>query len=726
MAMKKVQFSYFQVLFGTPNLLAACLTAVCLLAACLLLNGEAARGAEMASVGEITPAGETTPVGAMLTLENDVLQVKISAGNATFQVLDRRTGRVWKTSAKESAAQVVRSRLNGNEAELELILEGWKEPFLARIALNANEPNALEVELKAEPERSVGRPVCWPPAFCSRPGDRLVMPVNTGFSLPVEEPIPWEKPGKPNSGWRPYYSGHGANMAFWGQTAADGSGLMAFIETPNNSVLDAHHAEPDRAETNGSETDGSEAKAPETLASCRILWGADCRKFGHDRKIRFLFFPDGGHTAMAKYYRKQALAQGTCVPFSEKIRQNPARRERLERLIGAANIWVMSGIFTRLYEDIDGIHPDDDYSRSIQARQMEIYREMRANGMDHLLVSAGTTAENLKELNAMEGVLTSRYDIYQDVMDPKKYELLTAIKPEWPKESYPDDIRRDAGGSLGYGWQVPQKDPAQPMISCVHLCDRQSVPYIRERVAEELRQKPYTARFIDVTACSGWTECYSPDHPMTKTDAREWKGKLLAVPGSEFNLVLGSETGHEAFVPQCDYFEGMMSFVFARVPDAGRNMVKLWDEIPEEVAKFQVNPRYRVPLWELVYHDCVVSYWYWGDASNKLPALMAKRDLFNALYGEPPIYVSSPEGWEQQKESIFRSYQRAEPISRLVGMLPMTDHRVLTDDWLVQQTEFGEKFRVTANFSPEPYLLESGKTVPANEWVLEESGCPEK
>ena len=81
----------------------------------------------------------------------------------------------------------------------------------------------------------------------------------------------------------------------------------------------------------------------------------------------------------------------------------------------------------------------------------------------------------------------------------------------------------------------------------------------------------------------------------------------------------GSETGHEAAVPYVHYFEGMLSLGPYRVPDAGRDMQRILDDVPEQVAKFQTGHFYRLPLWELVYHDCVVAQWYWGDYNNKLP-----------------------------------------------------------------------------------------------------------
>ena len=171
---------------------------------------------------------------------------------------------------------------------------------------------------------------------------------------------------------------------------------------------------------------------------------------------------------------------------------------------------------------------------------------------------------------------------------------------------------------------------------------------------------------------------------------------------------------HEAFVPACDYFEGMLSLIVCRVPDAGRNMAQIWDEVPDVVAKYQTGEAYRLPLFDLVYHGCVVSYWYWGDANNKLPALWAKRDLFNALYASPPMYVVTPDNWPQFRERVFASYRVAEPASRLTATSEMTGHRLLTADRTVQQTAFANGVRVTVNFGttgftlPDGYVLKAG------------------
>jgi hypothetical protein len=165
-------------------------------------------------------------------------------------------------------------------------------------------------------------------------------------------------------------------------------------------------------------------------------------------------------------------------------------------------------------------------------------------------------------------------------------------------------------------------------------------------------------------------------------------------------------------VPFLHFFEGMMSLGPYRVPDSGRKMEKIWTDVPEAVSKFQLGHRYRLPLWELVYHDCTVSYWYWGDYNNKLPALWPKRDLFNVLYGTPPMYMFTKFLWTSERANFVKSYRVASEAARLTGYSEMVDNRFLTPDRDVQQTVFANGVKVTVNFGNEPYQLE-GKALNA-------------
>jgi hypothetical protein len=202
-------------------------------------------------------------------------------------------------------------------------------------------------------------------------------------------------------------------------------------------------------------------------------------------------------------------------------------------------------------------------------------------------------------------VLTSRYDIYQDTMNPSNFPFLAGIHPDWTTAAGRLTLIRQANGDWRHGWGV--KGTNGIMYDCGVLCDSRALDYARARIPAELATRPYLCRFIDTTTASPWNECYDPHHPMTRTESREWKMKLLDYVSHDCKLVTGSETGHDAAVPFVDYFEGMLSLGPYRVPDAGRDMQRIWDDPPERVAKFQLGQAYRLPLWELVYHDCVVA-----------------------------------------------------------------------------------------------------------------------
>jgi len=434
-------------------------------------------------------------------------------------------------------------------------------------------------------------------------------------------------------------------------------GMMAIVETPDDAAVRVPRL------------DGRLHLAPE--------WVPQKGRFGPPRRIRYVFFDDGGYVAMAKRYRQHAQAAGLLKTLAEKRKENP----NVDLLIGAVNVWC--------------------WDREPAA----MCRRMREAGIDRILWSNQAKPGQIEDMNGL-GVLTSRYDIYQDVMDPANFPTLQWVHPDWTTEGWPKDLCLQADGRWERGWQVEAKDGS--MVPCGVLCDRQAVAYARRRIPAELKTHPYRCRFIDTTTASPWRECYDPNHPMTRTESRTVKMDLLACVSRDCKLVTGSETGHEAAVPYVHYFEGMLSLGPYRVPDSGRDMMRIWDEVPDEVAKFQTGHTYRLPLWELVYHDCVVAQWYWGDYNNKLPAVWDRRDLWNALYGTGPMFMFDRQRWEKNRERFAKSYRTAAPIARATGYQEMLWHRWLTEDHAVQQTRFAGGVTVTVNFGRQPCKLPDG------------------
>ncbi len=590
-----------------------------------------------------------------LTISNDVILVTLNTDEATLSVTDKRTGHTWRQQSL-TKGKIIQSAKTGYGIEMTWHHPGLDIDIETELLLDKDLPEfTLELTAKGELKWSLRFPhpfVTEPGNAVRHPAEYLVVPMNEGISYPVEDET--IKPRRLVA-----YGGHGICMPFWGVT--DGrQGHMAILETPDDASIRIQR------------TDGKLCIGPE--------WDSQKGQYGYARRLRYVFLDRGGHVAICKRYRSYAQKAGLLKTLEQKRKEN----RDVDLLIGAVNVWCW------------------------ERNALAIVGEMKSLGIERILWSHREQPDVIKSMNEMDGVLTSRYDIYQDLMDPQVVEQhLRRVHPDWTQAGWPKDIMLDKNGDWRKGWRVKGRDGQ--MYPCGVLCDRQAPEYARQRVPAELKRHPYRCRFIDTTTASPWRECYHPDHPMTRSDSRHWKMELLRIICEDMKLVTGSETGHDAAVPYVHYFEGMLSLGPYRIPDAGRNMRKIWDEVPERVAKFQVGHKYRLPLWELVYHDCVVAQWYWGDYNNKLPAIWDKRDLFNILYGTPPMFMFTRQVWNQNKERFVQSYKDVCPIARAVGYAEMTDHRFLAADRNVQQTKFANGTTITVNFGDESYSLPNGE-----------------
>ena len=599
---------------------------------------------------------ESQTVGPQeFTIGNATIAVTLNAADGALAVTDKRTGQTWRQKSTDNVkvVKIIVSMCIDGGIDLTCRHPGLGLDIKTEIRIDGEKPEfTVAISAKGDLKGTLG----YPYPFVSQGGTYLVVPMNEGISYPVEdesiEPM-----------WLVAYGGHGICMAFWGVTDGE-AGHMAIIETPDDALIQINRLE------------GRLCVAPR--------WESQKGDFGYTRKLRYVFFDKGGHVAMCKRYRQYAQQTGKLKTLEQKRSENP----NVDLLIGAVNVWCW----------------END--------ALAIVREMKSAGIDRILWSNRASPEVIKAMNEIDGVLTSRYDIYQDLMDPQVVkDKLRGSHPDWTQAGWPKDIMLDSKGGWVKGWGVKGKDGQ--MYSCGVLCDKQAINFAKQRVPEELKTYPYRCRFIDTTTASPWRECYSPEHPMTRSDSRHWKMELLRYMSSDMKLVTGSETGHDAAVPFVHYFEGMLSLGHYRIPDSGRDMSRIWDEVPERVAKFQVGHKYRLPLWELVYHDCVVAQWYWGDYNNKLPAIWAKRDLFNILYGTPPMFMFNRQYWSQNKDRFAKSYKDICAVARAVGYAEMTDHRFLTPDRDVQQTKFSNGVTVTVNFGDKPHRLPDGEQVEA-------------
>lgn len=605
------------------------------------------------------------------TLESAALKVDVASADLSLAITDRRTGRIWRTETNAACGWgFVRGfQVTPTALRLDVADAATLETRKVAIELDGTAPSEFSVTLSGE--GIMRGSLDMPGPLGARKGDWMILPVSEGLRLPIgEKTIPL---------WRPALWSSEMSMPFFGVEGACGAGWMAIAERRDDVRLNVLNR-------NG---------APSALGPS---WVAERGRFGYARKVRYVFFESGGYVAMAKRYRRHAAATGLVRTFRDKARSRP----NVVRLPGSANVWFCGG-----------------------KPALDVAGELLSAGIDRFLWSAGGDAKTVARLSEMPGVLVSRYDSYRDIYTPELMRQLGKTpnsKDEigrntsaWPQAAIwnsadSNDVRR--------AWGVICKDGVKR--HCAAQCTLCQVSLARKHTAEELKTHPYNARFVDVTTAVGAEECENPAHPMTRSQSREAGAELLGTIGREFGLVVGSEQGVDWAVPVCDYFEGMLSPAVCRMPhgrpgadrgDIFREGLDPTNVTPAEVSRvltYGLGEKYRIPLFELVYHDCCCAHWYWYDYSNRPLRFWRKRDLFNVLYGTAPMYVFDYRLWQERKDLFAESYRMTTEVARRTGFSEMLDHRALTEDRSVQQTVFADGTVVTVNFGDCPAPASSG------------------
>ena len=408
---------------------------------------------------------------------------------------------------------------------------------------------------------------------------------------------------------------------------------------------------------------------------------------------------------------------GDVITLDEKIKANP----EIEKLVGGGIFWIWNNNYDEvMYSDYEtDVNPatgddlmtiaDDLYNNGVNKAMMGIFFEPDSNFVEPLYKKYG--------------YISTQYDNYNDVLNP---EMLSVIPNNRAKncdytarrmKDYSAGVQITPTGDLAKAWALKGFDGLMHHQNT--LCPAVAAERIREEIPQILKKFPYyKGRFIDVYGCRLGT-CYSPVHPLTMADTLKVKNGAFESM-EKMGLITGTENGFDGIINHLTYSEGLHSPVNLQIPDSGRKHAHVMNE--EQVAhtgKEMMKPSRRVPLWQLVYHDCMMTFPYWGDSTESAPKYTNRKVLFACLFGCPPLYSFSVKDYEALKPSILDSYKRIGEIHSKVATLKMTNYEVLSNDYMLQRSVFGDKYSITVNFSDKP-LEYNGKLIAPESLLLEE------
>ena len=408
---------------------------------------------------------------------------------------------------------------------------------------------------------------------------------------------------------------------------------------------------------------------------------------------------------------------GVAITLDEKIKAN----REIEKLAGGAIFWVWNNNYDEvMYSDYD-----TDVNPATGDALMEIADDLYKNGVDKAMMGIFFEPDSnfVEPLYKKYGYISTQYDNYNDVLNP---EMLSIIPNNRARncdytarrmKDYSAGVQITPTGDMAKAWALKGFDGVMHHQNT--LCPVIAAERIKEEIPQILAKYPYyKGRFIDVYGCRLGT-CYSKVHPTTMENTLKVKNGAFEAM-EKMGLITGTENGFDGIVDHLVYSEGLHSPVNFQIPDAGRKHAHVMNEEQSaHIGKWMMRPERRVPLWQLVYHDCMMTFPYWGDSTESSPDHTDRRVLFACLFGCPPLYSFSLKDYDALKPAILDSYRKIRGVHSKVATLKMTDYKVLSDDYMLQRTEFGGKYRVTVNFSDKAMELD-GKTIDAGSFVFEE------
>ena len=355
--------------------------------------------------------------------------------------------------------------------------------------------------------------------------------------------------------------------------------------------------------------------------------------------------------------------------------------------------------------------PPEQWGDGVSIKMLNRFRE---NGFDRmrLCLDSWEGIEKrpfvAKQADRM-GYLFGTYDSYHSIHDPS----MRGTDNTWPTAQFDKElfetgpiVRKDGkkrGGFKGTGYKL------SPIAAR---------PYVEKRVRENMKNVPYNYYFIDCDAYGEVYDDYSPLHRASQADDVQSRIDRLAWISDTFGLVIGSEGGSSYSAPVIHVAEGMLGPVFGwgdpdlidkdsdfylgqyYPPDGPKVFVK---QVPmkEQYQYLYYDPRFRLPLYEVVFHDSVVTTHQWANGSLKYSNVLDTVALTELLYMVPPLYHMNLDEFHKHHEVMKRHYEFFSPLHRKVGFAQMTDFNLLSADRLLQRAVFDDRMQIIANFSQE-------------------------
>ena len=415
-------------------------------------------------------------------------------------------------------------------------------------------------------------------------------------------------------------------------------------------------------------------------------------KMDYRRVFRYTFLEDCDYNDICKEYRHYAKEKGLLKTLAEKAAKNPTIHDLIGCSVMHTGIKKSVQPESRFY---DKAHPENNESLNTFAEREKEARTLHELGVKKLYMHLdgwGQPGDDnqhpdytpaCKEAGGWEGMKS-----LVDAMHEMGY--LFGIH-----DQYRDYYFAAKTFDREYALQLPDGTMPQHHMWAggeqTYLCATQA-PYYVKRNFTILKDHgiDLDCAYLDVFTCNEGDECDNPHHRMTRKECYAYRNECFEYLLTN-NILPSSEEANDWSMP---------SLVFSHY--APYNFM----------LKAPGTPKYGipVPLFNLVFHDCLIIPWLMEKVSDNEDYM-----LYALINGGIPYllrdgaYPGMDGAFsENQREKLIEDINRSKVVAELherIAMQELSHHEILDDEGLVQKSSFADGTTVTVDFTKNTYEI---------------------
>ena len=493
-----------------------------------------------------------------------------------------------------------------------------------------------------------------------------VYPTGQGVLIPAKAPDPID-----GIGAGIMYS-RSSIMPFFGQMR-NGTGYCAIYGTPHDSKHYIRHV----------------AGGDTTVEPIHI---PSLGQMAHTREMIYDFFETCDYVSIAKHYRNYVKEEGQLVALDEEAVINP----NVTKLYGAVVIrktakrHIVEG--TKDYNAEDPSKNDSCVTFDEIGEQL---KKLHRNGIHSAIFHLGGWCEH--------GYDNRHPDPFPIAPDAGGEEGLRRLAETCQSLGYMfavHDQYRDYyydAETFTLDNAVLKPDGSHPYCDIWHggahtfLCAKLAPAFVRRnfKTFEEIGV-PLDGVYLDVFSVVELDECVNPDHPMTREECAQKRRECFDFLNAH-GMLTASEDVIDCIIGSLPLTDSAQHFV-APSPD------------PEKQGPFSKPQGIPIPLFNLVYHDCIIARWNSSTKPNVsaygVPAGESK--FLHGVLNGGTMWVNNYDDVENLKE-----VKKVQELHKRIAPLEMMSHEFIDGNLRRQRTTFADGTAVEVDFDANTYKIKS-------------------